>query len=208
MHPKFQTWVQPITLVGRHVKLRPLSVEDADAMSAILEPDLFTYTISQPDWKSQTAIRDHVLRLLSNSDRVHFFIEDSTGSAAGHTAYLDIRQADRALEIGATVIGKRFHGTSVNVESKLLLMSHAFETLGAVRVQLKTDARNLRSQAAIEGLGAKKEGVLRSYQTNESGYVRDTVVYSVISSEWSTVKRHIERRIEKKELAARANHES
>ena len=201
-------WVEPVTLAGKHVMLRPLLKEDADRLSGIFEPELFTYTIDQPDWKSPAAIGDHVNRLVSDGSRVYFLIMNSMdASTAGHTAYLDIRERDKSLEIGATVIGRRFHGTPVNAETKLLLMGHAFEKLGAVRVQLKTDARNLRSQAAIEALGARREGTLRSYQTNSAGYVRDTVIYSVISSEWPAVKKHIVERVREKERAAIGGHE-
>jgi RimJ/RimL family protein N-acetyltransferase len=111
------------------------------------------------------------------------------------TGYLEIRPAHRGLEIGRTWIGRAFQGTRVNPESKLLLLRHAFEDLGAARVQLKTDVRNLQSQRAIEKLGAVKEGVLRRYQMRSNGFIRDTMVFSIIAEEWPAVKAGLERRL-------------
>ena len=111
-----------------------------------------------------------------------------TGEAIGSSCYLDIRPAHLGLEIGMTWYGEPHRGTAVNPESKLLLMEFAFEQLGYERVQLKTDGRNLRSQAAIAKLGAKHEGVLRKHMTMPDGYLRDTVMYSIIREEWPAVK--------------------
>lgn len=110
------------------------------------------------------------------------------GRAVGSTRFLDIRREHRALEIGWTWLAKSHHRTAVNTECKLLLLQHAFETLGAVRVQLKTDLRNERSQRAIERLGAVREGVHRKQLTVWNGYVRDSVFYSVIDTEWPGIK--------------------
>jgi RimJ/RimL family protein N-acetyltransferase len=114
------------------------------------------------------------------------------GEAVGGTTYLDISKPDCRLEIGNTWLGRASWRTSVNTECKFLLLRHAFETLAANRVQLKTDARNHRSQRAIERLGAVKEGVLRKYQVMGDGFVRDTVMYSVIASDWPAVKARLE----------------
>jgi RimJ/RimL family protein N-acetyltransferase len=118
-----------------------------------------------------------------------------TGEAVGVSGYLEIRPPHRGLEVGRTWIGKAHQGTRVNPESKYLLLRHAFEDLGAVRVQLKTDLNNLQSQRAIEKLGARREGVLRKYQTRSNGTIRDTVVYSVIAEEWPAVKTGLEARL-------------
>ncbi|MGE0555287.1 MAG: GNAT family N-acetyltransferase, partial [Gemmatimonadales bacterium] len=106
----------------------------------------------------------------------------------GSTRFLEIRRPDRALEIGWTWLGEASHRTAVNTETKYLLLRHAFEDLGARRVQLKTDGRNERAQRAIERLGAKKEGVLRLHRLMWDGHVRDSVYYSVIADEWPEVK--------------------
>jgi RimJ/RimL family protein N-acetyltransferase len=117
----------------------------------------------------------------------------ASGRAVGSTRYIDIRRAHRGLEIGWTWIGREWQRTAVNSECKRLLLEHAFEVLGALRVQLKTDARNTRSQRAIERLGAKREGVLRAHMVLADGFVRDSVMYSVIAAEWPSVKQGLER---------------
>ncbi|HZA14547.1 MAG TPA: GNAT family N-acetyltransferase, partial [Myxococcaceae bacterium] len=137
-----------------------------------------------------------ISRSTAGADRLPFAILLSdSGEAVGSTSYLDIRTAHRALEIGSTWISPSHQGTQVNPESKLLLLRHAFETLGAVRVQLKTSSENTQSQRAIEKLGAVREGVLRSYQTRQNGQARDTVIYSVIAAEWPRVKARLQRRL-------------
>jgi RimJ/RimL family protein N-acetyltransferase len=115
-----------------------------------------------------------------------------TGEAVGGTTYLDIAPADKRVEIGATWHGKAFWRTAINTECKFLLLRHAFETLGCNRVQLKTDLRNERSQAAIARLGAVREGVLRSQMVMPDGWVRDTVMFSIIKAEWPAVKEGLE----------------
>ena len=119
-------------------------------------------------------------------------VRRSDERAIGMTAYLDIHPKDRWLEIGGTWLTPEVQRTAINTECKYLLLRHAFETLGCVRVQLKTDARNLRSQRAIERVGAVKEGVLRKQMLTRGGFQRDTVVYSIIDSEWQKVKARLE----------------
>jgi RimJ/RimL family protein N-acetyltransferase len=119
-------------------------------------------------------------------------IETATGRAVGMTTYMSISRRDRGLEIGSTWLGKPWQRTGINTEAKYLLLCHAFEELGAARVQLKTDARNLQSQKAIERLGAVREGVLRRYQRTADGSLRDTVMYSIIADEWPGVKQRLE----------------
>jgi RimJ/RimL family protein N-acetyltransferase len=111
---------------------------------------------------------------------------------AGATRYLNIMSDDRGLEVGGTWYGPEFQRTVVNTECKYLLFRHAFEELGCVRVQLKTDSRNERSQKAIERIGAKKEGILRNHMILPDGHIRDSVYYSILDSEWPDVKKKIE----------------
>ncbi|HYG64117.1 MAG TPA: GNAT family protein, partial [Thermoanaerobaculia bacterium] len=118
-----------------------------------------------------------------------------TGEPVGCSAYLEIRPAHRGLEIGRTWIARRWQGTRVNPESKYVLLRHAFEALGAVRVQFKTDFNNLHSQRAIEKLGARREGVLRRYQMRANGSFRDTVMYSITDGEWPEVRAGLEARL-------------
>jgi RimJ/RimL family protein N-acetyltransferase len=115
-----------------------------------------------------------------------------SGRIAGGTRYLDIQRRNRGLEIGGTWYGVEYQRTGVNTECKYLLLRHAFETLGCHRVQLKTDLRNVRSQTAIERIGGIKEGVLRENVVMPDGYLRSTVMYSILEQEWPAVKAHLE----------------
>ncbi|MDE3091124.1 MAG: GNAT family N-acetyltransferase, partial [Chloroflexota bacterium] len=117
--------------------------------------------------------------------------------AVGVTSYLNISHTDRGLEIGGTWLTPEVWRTAINTECKYLLLRHAFETLGCIRVQLKTDERNVRSQRAIERLGAVKEGVLRKYQVTHGGYARNTVMYCIIDTEWAVVKARLEEFLER-----------
>src|SRR5262249_54931679 len=122
-------------------------------------------------------------------------VEVTTGRAVGGTTYMNISRRDRGLEIGSTWLGKPWQRTGINTEAKYLLLRHAFEVLGAVRVQLKTDGRNMPSQAAIERLGAVREGVLRKHMLVRDGFIRDTVMYSIIAEEWPAVKLRLEQKM-------------
>lgn len=117
------------------------------------------------------------------------------GAVVGTTSYLDVSPVDARMEIGFTAYAPACWGSSVNATCKLLLMSWAFEESGFSRVQLKTDIRNLRSQAAIEHLGAQREGILRQYQRRQDGSLRDTVMYSVVAEEWPRVKQGLQDRL-------------
>ena len=119
-------------------------------------------------------------------------IDRATGDVIGSTRYLDIDRANKGVEIGSTWLTPAVWRTHVNTECKYLLLRHAFETAGAIRVQLKTDLRNLRSQAAIERIGGVKEGVLRRHRILPDGYVRDSVYYSIIDQDWPNVKLRLE----------------
>ena len=122
-------------------------------------------------------------------------VRKSDERAIGMTAYLDIQPRNRGLEIGGTWLTPDVWRTAINTECKYLLLRHAFETLGCIRVQLKTDARNIRSQRAIERLGAVKEGVLRKHMIVKNGYERDTVMYSITDTEWPSVKANLEEKL-------------
>ena len=125
-------------------------------------------------------------------DRLAFAIVDpASGRAIGSTSYLEIRRRHRSLEIGWTWITPAFQRTGVNTQCKQALLAHAFDTLGAVRVQFKTDLRNIRSQRAIERIGGTREGTLRQSLILPSGYVRDSVYFSILDSEWPAVRERL-----------------
>jgi RimJ/RimL family protein N-acetyltransferase len=181
--------VLPVRLEGSTIVLEPLSPEHAPGLWPKAEPDVFRWTLEWPRNPTFEAFEDWVHYCMKRPQSLLFSILlKETGEPVGMTGYLEIRPEHRALEIGRTWIGRAFQGTRVNPESKYLLLRHAFEALGAVRVQFKTDLNNTHSQRAIEKLGAKREGVLRRYQTRANGMTRDTVMYSVIEEEWPEVK--------------------
>jgi RimJ/RimL family protein N-acetyltransferase len=187
---------KPVTLEGRHVRLEPLARRHAEDLFEVGQDETIWPYMSRPPLKSVEDTRawiDQALEVTATDTQIPFaIIERASGKAIGSTRYMDIRRNDRGLEIGWTWVGTAFQRTTVNTECKYLLLRHAFEKLGAVRVQLKTDLRNLRSQRAIERLGAVREGVLRKHRVLWDGFIRDTVYYSVIESEWPEVKRRLE----------------
>lgn len=190
--------VEPVTLEGRTVRLEPLTLDHALGLWRVAQPDpdMFDYTWVWVAHSDYDAFRENVRSMISRANRVTFAIVlAETDEPIGSTSYLDIRPEHRGLEIGATWIGRAYQGTQVNPENKYLLLRHAFEQLGAVRVQLKTDGRNLHSQRAIARLGAKLEGVLRKHLIVTDDYVRDTVMFSIIDDEWPAVKAALEERL-------------
>jgi N-acetyltransferase len=181
--------VQPTTLTGRVVRLEPLSLDHAGGLFDAATPGLFTLSPQLPDPWTVDGMRAELASVLRHSDSVAFAIVHlETGAPVGRTTYMDIRPAHRGLEIGRTWISPAFQGTAVNPECKFLMLRHAFETLGALRVQLKTDARNVHSQRAIAKLGARREGVLRKHMVLGDGFVRDTVMFSIVDDDWPAVK--------------------
>lgn len=183
---------QPITLTGRVVRLEPLSLEHvSDLTVAGADPDIWRYmpypTVrNEGDMRAQ--IEDLLARQARTTDLPFAVWHLAEGRAIGMTRYLDIQVPNQSLEIGGTWYTPGFQRTAVNTECKWLLMTHAFETLGCLRVQIKTDLRNERSQRAIERLGAVREGVLREHMRMPDGYQRSSVYYSVLAEEWPTVR--------------------
>lgn len=188
-------WVQSVTLEGRHVRLEPLAERHAEALAEAASPELFAYHFP-PDELTADGFRRQITGFDDRDGFMPFAtVLRASGRAVGITSYLDIDQAHRRLEIGFTWTGKPWQRTAVNPECKLLLLEHAFDTLGAVRVQLKTDARNTQSQRAIEKLGAVREGVLRKHMILPDGHMRDTVMYSITDEEWPAVRAGLESRL-------------
>jgi RimJ/RimL family protein N-acetyltransferase len=187
--------VEPITLQGRAIRLEPLRDYHAEAIAEVATPEIFAYLFPPAEY-TEIGFRDQI-RGLTDSGGFCLFatVLQESGRAIGMTSYLDIRPAHRSLEIGFTWIGAQWQGTAVNPEAKWLLLEHAFEQLGAVRVQLKTDLRNVQSQGAIEKLGAVKEGVLRKHMTLPDGHIRDTVMYSITDDEWPDVRKRLLERL-------------
>jgi RimJ/RimL family protein N-acetyltransferase len=191
--------IRPVTLTGRTVRLEPLSVDHVPDLACVgLEENIWRYMRYGP-MISDTGLHDWVLELLhqqeQGTDLPFAVIYLESGRAIGCTRYLNIQPTHRGVEIGGTWYGLDYQGTAVNPECKYLLLKHAFETLACIRVQFKTDARNLRSQHAIEALGAVKEGILRNHMITADGFIRDSVIYSILDREWDQVKVRLERRL-------------
>jgi len=195
------TWVTPVTLTGKDVRLEPLSESHVPGLAEVGIGQKFWHLMLYGDMKTDADMRswvqDMLKRAKKGADLPFAVIDLTTGRVAGATRYLNIMPKDRGLEIGGTWYGADFQRTGINTESKYLLMKHAFETLRAIRVQFKTDLRNERSQKAIERIGAKKEGILRNHMILPDGYIRDSVFYSVVDSEWPEVKKKLEAMMDK-----------
>ncbi len=187
--------VEPITLEGETVRLEPLAEGHAADLARAASEDLFAYHFP-PSELSEDGFRTQIAGLSSLPDWCPFaIVHREEQRAVGMSCYLDIRAAHRGLEIGFTWVGKPWQRTRVNPEAKLLLLRHAFETLGAIRVQLKTDLRNTQSQRAIEKLGAVREGVLRKQMVLPDGHQRDTVMYAITDDEWPALREGLEKRL-------------
>ena len=188
--------VQPLRLEGPSLLLEPLTVEHAAELWPKSDAELFRHTLDWPRDDGLEAFEDWVRDGLARPGSLLFLMRSKPElEAVGMTGYLEIRPPHRGLEIGRTLIFRSHQGTRVNPESKYLLLRHAFEDLGAVRVQFKTDVNNLHSQRAIEKLGAKREGVLRRYQIRTNGLIRDTMIFSILAEEWPEVKAGLEGRL-------------
>ena len=188
--------VEPITLTGNAVRLEPLQREHAEALfRAAQDPAIWSYMPYDPS-VSLAAMYEWIDGALAaqakGSDVPFVIIQLATGEVVGSTRYLTIMPRDRGLEIGGTWLARSVRRTAVNTECKYVLLRHAFETLQAIRVQFKTDSRNLVSQHAIERLGATKEGILRNHMILPDGYYRHSVYYSILDTEWATVKANLE----------------
>ncbi|MGE5176933.1 MAG: GNAT family N-acetyltransferase [Hyphomicrobiales bacterium] len=191
----------PVTLEGRRVRLEPLDPERhlAGLLEIGLEPELWRLSLSAIS--SEADLRRYVDAALAEraAGRSLPFatIDVASGRVAGSTRFGNIEPAHRKVEIGWTWLGAPFRRTHVNTEAKYLMLRHAFETWGCVRVELKTDARNRRSRDAMLRIGATEEGTLRKHMVGETGYVRDTVYFSVIDGEWPSVKARLETMIDR-----------
>jgi N-acetyltransferase len=188
--------IKPVTLTGRLVRLEPLSEAHVPDLAVVGQDDSLWAYIPYPPVHSEADmrawVRDLLARQAKGTDLPFAVVHKEMGRAIGASRYLDIQPANRAVEIGGSWYGRDYQRTAVNTESKYLLLGHAFDDLGCIRVQFKTDRRNERSQRAIERLGAVREGLLRHSSIMPDGYVRDSVYYSILAEEWPGVKVKLE----------------
>ncbi len=182
--------LNPPTLVGKKVRLRPVVREDATVYAAVTPIDTFKYYATQiPMEQTEHGFRAFVDFIVDSPNVMGFACELlETGEVIGGSTFMDIRPADDHVEVGMTWYAPAWRGTYVNPECKLLMLTHAFEVLGCAKVTLKCDNRNANSKAAILKLGAKHEGVLRRHRFTDFGEWRDTSFYGILSEEWPMVK--------------------
>src|SRR5215216_6441916 len=193
--------VKPVVLTGQHVRLEPLTEAHTTGLAEIGVGQTFWDFMVYGNMNTVDDMRTWVMDILSRAEKgtdlPFAVIQLASSRVAGATRYLNIMPKDRGLEIGGTWYGPEFQRTAVNTECKYLLLQHAFETLGCIRVQLKTDLRNERSQKAIERIGAVKEGVLRNHMILPDGRYRHSVFYSILDTEWIGVKKRLEEMMER-----------
>ena len=193
--------IQPVRLIGSIVRLEPLSEAHVPDLAVIGQDESIWEFLPYGNINTEAKMSEHVKMLLGRAERgtdlpfVVILLESNY--PIGCSRYLEIREDHRALEIGGTWYGRAYQRSGVNTECKYLLIKHAFETLGCIRVQFKTDARNQRSQISLERIGAVKEGTLRQQMITADGQVRDSIYYSIVESEWPSVKANLEEKLER-----------
>jgi len=187
-------WIEPVTLQGTHASLTPLATEDAPALAAAAaDGQLWNlwYT-SVPTPGQEHAYVDAALAMRDQLGALPFAVRDASGEIVGTTRYFNVDSKNRRFEIGHTWYAQRVQRTALNTETKLLLLAHAFEQLGAIAVEFRTHFMNHASRAAIARLGAKQDGILRNHQIGRDGVLRDTVVFSIVASEWPAVRANLQ----------------
>jgi RimJ/RimL family protein N-acetyltransferase len=187
--------IEPVTLEGKYVRLEPMSSSHIEGLwEAGRFDEIWTYMSTA--FRSREDVERYVADALAAHEagtQLPFVTVDrATGRVLGSTRFGNISRKDKGLEIGWTWLTPSVWKTAVNTECKWLLLRHCFEQLGCIRVQLKTDARNLNSQRAIERIGGVREGVLRNHMILRDGYVRDSVYFSIIDREWPEVNRKLQ----------------
>jgi RimJ/RimL family protein N-acetyltransferase len=192
-------FVEPVTLKGQHATLEPLAREHEDALRrAAADGELWRlwYT-SVPAPDKTAAYIDTALAMRERDGAMPFVVRSSTGEIVGCTRYFHVDAPNRRLEIGYTWYAKRVQRSALNTECKLMLLAHAFETLKCIAVEFRTHWFNHASREAILRLGARQDGVLRNHQISPDGSYRDTVVFSILESEWPSVKQHLVYQLER-----------
>jgi RimJ/RimL family protein N-acetyltransferase len=186
-------WPDPVTLRGEHARLEPLSHDHLNGLvDAVKDGELWKlwYTFV-PKPEEMTKEIDRRLGLQKAGSMLPFTVFDAAGKIAGMTTYMNVDAANRRVEIGSTWYAKRVQRSPLNTQCKLLLLAHAFEAINCIAVEFRTHFFNHQSRRAIERLGARQDGILRNHQVAPNGTLRDTVVFSILASEWPTVKAHL-----------------
>lgn len=188
--------ITSVTLIGSVVRLEPLSEQHVPDLTVAAHDEsiwrYMLYVYPDNEEKMLAWVRDILARQAAGTDLAFTIIHRASGRAIGATRYLEIRPLHRSLEVGGTWYATEFQRTAVNTECKYLLLKHAFEVLGCIRVQFKADARNERSLHALERIGAVREGVLRNHYILPDGTRRDSVYFSILDKEWPGVRARLE----------------
>jgi RimJ/RimL family protein N-acetyltransferase len=197
------SWLQPVTLHTSRATLVPLEHDHHDGLvEAVRDGELWKL------WYTRIAHPEHMraeigrrLGLQAKGSMLPFTVFDNeTGRVAGMTTYMNVDAEHRRVEIGSTWYRKSVQRTSLNTHCKLALLGHAFDTLGCIAVEFRTSSFNFQSRQAIERLGARQDGILRNHQRNADGTLRDTVVFSIVASEWPAVRQHLAWQLERPRL--------
>jgi N-acetyltransferase len=186
--------IEPITLEGRYIILRTPSIDDVEGLSiAARDGEIWNSRFSQfPHPNEIPQYIQEMLDLSSSGSILPFItIDKDSNTIVGSTRYLNIDYENHRLEIGHTWIAKSWRKTYVNTEAKFLMLQYAFEKLGCIAVEIRTDVLNIISRQAIQRLGAKQDGILRHHKIMRNGRIRDTVCYSIIKSEWKQIKENL-----------------
>ena len=194
--------VSPVTLEGAHVRLEPLAKAHLAGLVLVgLDEELWRWIpVAVRTAEEMGAYIDTALEEQERGVSLPFaLIEKVTGREIGSTRYGNIDRTHHRVEIGWTWVGREWQRSAVNTEAKYLLLRHAFETLGCIRVELKTDSLNEKSRAAILRIGAKEEGIFRNHMITASGRIRHTVYFSIVDSEWPAVKARLFSRLNSRE---------
>jgi N-acetyltransferase len=191
---------QPVVLQGHGVRLEPMTTDHVDGiLQAASDGSLWNLWFTGVPGPNPTDVEAFVAVAHAGREAGHMLpwvvVDEPSGQVIGSTRYHDIVPAIDRVEIGYTFYGESHHRTHVNTTCKLLLLAHAFDTLGCAVVGLRTDGLNFRSQRAIEGIGAKRDGVIRHHAARRDGSVRDSVMFSILQHEWPHVRRHLEFRL-------------
>lgn len=201
--------LDPIVLEGDFVRLEPMTLEHHRALSAIgLDPEIWRLTVAMVRTPEEMrSYMESALQLQREGTSLPFVtIERSSGQIVGSTRFGNYDPANRRIEIGWTWIARPWQRTAINTEAKHLMLSHAFEKLRCVRVELKTDVLNTPSRKAMVRIGAKEEGILRKHTLMWTGRYRDSIYYSILDKEWPEVKRQLERMLIRRPEAAPSAH--
>jgi RimJ/RimL family protein N-acetyltransferase len=192
-------WPAPVSLVGKHASLVPLSTQHMAALcDATRDGELWTlwYT-AVPSAEGMAAEIDRRLALQAAGSMLPFTVLDAQGTPVGMTTYMNIDAAHKRVEIGSTWYARRVQRSALNTECKRLLLAHAFDALACIAVEFRTHRLNTQSRRAIERLGAQLDGILRAHQRGPNGALRDTAVYSITAAEWPAIRAHLDWQLER-----------